>query len=305
MRNQEGAHTLATEAMLREHPVLLYVRSHPILTVGLLLMVLPTLYAMATQSWTREEGVHGPLVLATAIWLIWRRWDEIVAEATPGNLMIAVPMLALGLAAYVFGRAYNFLLIEVAAMLLVLVTIGYVFAGGRVIRKLWFPIFYMGFLIPLPGWILDALTQPLKIFVSDVTTWLLAAVGYPITQVGVTLYIAQYQLLVEDACAGLNSIISLTAVGLFYIYLLHNASWRYSLLLLAFVLPIAIAANIVRVIILVLITYYFGDEAAQGYLHDFAGIVTFVSALLFIFLLDSVLSPLRRWMGGKPDAAAT
>ncbi len=161
---------------------------------------------------------------------------------------------------------------------------------------------YTVFLIPLPGWVLDTLTQPLKIFVSDVTTWLLAAVGYPITQVGVTLYIAQYQLLVEDACAGLNSIISLTAVGLFYIYLLHNASWRYSLLLLAFVLPVAIAANIVRVIILVLITYYFGDEAAQGYLHDFAGIVTFVSALLLIFLLDSLMTPLRGWLGGKSNA---
>jgi len=244
-------------------------------------------------------------VLATAIWLIWRRWDEIVAEAKPGNMLIALPVLLLALATYVFGRAYNFLLIEVAAMLLALVTLGYAFAGGRVMRKLWFPIFYLGFLIPLPGWILDALTQPLKVFVSDVTTWLLAAFGYPITQVGVTLYIAQYQLLVEDACAGLNSIISLTAVGLFYIYLLHNASWRYSLLLLAFVLPIAVAANIVRVIILVLITYYFGDEAAQGYLHDFAGIVTFVSALLFIFLLDSLLSPLRRRMGRNDDAAAS
>ncbi len=295
---------MAVEAMHRENSVLTHVRSHPLLTLGLLVTLLPTLYAMATQSWTREEGVHGPLVLATAIWLIWRRWDEIVAEAKPGNLWLAMPVMLLAVATYVFGKAFNFLLIEVAALLLALVTIGYAFVGGAVLRKLWFPIFYLGFLIPLPGWILDSFTQPLKIFVSDVTTWLLSTAGYPITQVGVTLYIAQYQLLVEDACAGLNSLISLTAVGLFYIYLLHNASWRYSLLLLAFVLPIAIAANIVRVIILVLITYYFGDEAAQGYLHDFAGIVTFVSALLFIFLLDSLLSPLRRWMGGTSDAPA-
>ena len=87
---------------------------------------------------------------------------------------------------------------------------------------------------------LDSITQPLKLLVSDITTWLLSAAGYPITQVGVTIYIAQYQLLVEDACAGLNSLISLTAVGLFYIYLMHNASWRYSALLLALLLPIAL-----------------------------------------------------------------
>ncbi|MFQ3664715.1 MAG: archaeosortase/exosortase family protein, partial [Sphingomonadaceae bacterium] len=132
-----------------------------------------------------------------------------------------------------------------------------------------------------------------------------SAVGYPIVQVGVTLYIAQYQLLVEDACAGLNSIISLTAIGLFYIYLFHNASWRYALLLTALVLPIAIAANVVRVIILVLITYYLGDELAQGYLHDFAGIVTFVSALLFIFLIDGLLTPLRRWLSRSGHAQAS
>jgi exosortase len=123
--------------------------------------------------------------------------------------------------------------------------------------------------------------------------------------VGVTIYIAQYQLLVEDACAGLNSLISLTAVGLFYIYLMHNASWRYSALLLMLLLPIAIAANVVRVIILVLLTYYAGNEVAQGYLHDFAGIVTFVSALLLIFGIDKLLTPVRRWLtpGAEGDHA--
>ena len=293
---------MTASMQFQNNAVLQHARKYPILTLALLVTVLPTLYAMATQSWTREEGVHGPLVLATAIWLVWRRWDEIVADAKQGSLAIGLPVLLIGVATYAFGRAFNFLLIEVAALLLSLVAIAYCFVGAKVLQKLWFPIVYMLFLIPLPGWILDTLTQPLKIFVSDVTTWILSSLGYPITQVGVTLYIAQYQLLVEDACAGLNSIISLTAVGLFYIYLLHNASWRYSLLLLAFVLPIAVAANIVRVIILVLITYYFGDEAAQGYLHDSAGIVTFVSALLLIFLLDWALTPLRAWLGGKSNA---
>ena len=270
------------------------VKRYPLLALALIATILPTLYSVATESWTQESGVHGPLVLATAIWLVWRNWASIVEEARPGKMAIAVPVVLVGAALYTFGRAFNFLMIEVAALLLALLAIAYAFVGRKVLMKLWFPIFYLGFLIPLPGWILDGLTQPLKILVSDIVTWLLSALGYPISQVGVTLYIAQYQLLVEDACAGLNSIISLTAVGLFYIYLMHNASWRYSLLLLAFLLPIAIAANVIRVIILVLLTYYFGNEVAQGYLHDFAGIVTFVSALLLFFLLDQILTPIRR-----------
>ena len=274
--------------------VLEQVKRQPLLALALVVTVLPTLYATATQSWTQESGVHGPLVLATAVWLVWRNWESIREEARPGSLAIAVPVVVVGALLYTFGRSFNFLMIEVAALLLALLGIAYAYVGHKVLLKMWFPIFYLGFLIPLPGWILDGFTQPLKILVSDIVTWLLSAVGYPISQVGVTLYIAQYQLLVEDACAGLNSIISLTAVGLFYIYLMHNASWRYSLLLLALLLPIAIAANVIRVIILVLLTYYFGNEVAQGYLHDVAGIVTFVSALLLFFLLDQMLSPLRR-----------
>ncbi len=268
----------------------------PALAVGLLLTIIPTLISTAQQSWTQESGVHGPLVLATAVWLIWRNWDEIRAEARPGNLWIAVPVIVLMSFAYVFGRAFDFLLIEVAALLGALMGIAYAHVGHRVMLKNWFPLFYLLFLIPLPGWLMDSITQPLKILVSDITTFLLSAAGYPITQVGVTIYIAQYQLLVEDACAGLNSLISLTAIGLFYIYLMHNASWRYSAVLLLLLLPIAIAANVVRVMILVLLTYYAGNEVAQGYLHDFAGIVTFVSALLLIFGIDKLLSPLRRWL---------
>ena len=267
---------------------------HPLLALALLVTVIPTLFAVASESWTTEAGVHGPLVLATAIWLVWRNWTEIRAEARPGHLGAAVAVLLLASAIYLFGRAYNFLMLEMAALLLALLAIAYSFVGHQVLLKLWFPIFYLGFLIPLPGWVLDSLTQPLKILVSDIVTWMLSGIGYPIVQMGATLYIAQYQLLVEDACAGLNSIISLTAVGLFYIYLMHNASWRYSVLLLFFLLPIAIAANVIRVIILVLLTYYAGNEVAQGYLHDTAGLVTFVSALLLFFLLDQLLAPVRR-----------
>ena len=281
--------------------VLEQVKRQPLLALALVVTVLPTLYATATQSWTQESGVHGPLVLATAVWLVWRNWESIREEARPGNLAIAAPVVVVGALLYTFGRSFNFLMIEVAALLLALLGIAYAYVGHKVLLKMWFPIFYLGFLIPLPGWILDGFTQPLKILVSDIVTWLLSAVGYPISQVGVTLYIAQYQLLVEDACAGLNSIISLTAVGLFYIYLMHNASWRYSLLLLALLLPIAIAANVIRVIILVLLTYYFGNEVAQGYLHDFAGIVTFVSALLLFFLVDQILSPIRRRLNPNPQ----
>ncbi len=267
-------------------------RHWPLLAGGLA-MGLPTLFAMARGPWSIESGVHGPIVLATGLWLILRRLPDIMARMQPGNVAMVIAGLVIALPAYAFGRAFDFISVEVAALLLAILAVAYSYVGTPVVRMMWFPIFYLAFLIPVPGWLLDAVTQPLKLLVSQVVTNTLTEFGYPVARIGVTIYVASYQLLVEDACAGLNSLVSLSAIGLFYVYMLRGSNWRYSLLLLALVIPIAIAANCIRVAALVLITFYFGDGAAQGYLHNFAGMVTFTSALLFIFLIDKLLTPLR------------
>ncbi len=263
------------------------------LLLGVLAMALPTLFSLGRGPWSTESGVHGPIVIATGGWLIARRWPEIRARMVPGFMPLAFAGLAIAVPAYAFGRAFDFISVEVAALLLALLSVSYAYVGPAVLRMMWFPIFYLAFIIPIPGWLLDAITQPLKLFVSETVARVLALFGYPIAHVGVTIYVSTYQLLVEDACAGLNSLVSLSAIGLFYVYMLRGSNWRYSVLLLALVLPIAVAANCIRVAALVLITYHFGDGAAQGYLHGFAGMVTFTSALLFIFLIDKLLTPLR------------
>ncbi|WP_226895993.1 exosortase V [Polymorphobacter sp. PAMC 29334] len=269
---------------------------HALLFVGATALFLPTIASLGVGPWSTEAGVHGPLVLATGIWLIVRRSAEIRAAAQPGSLGIAVAAMAVAVIGYTFGRAFDFISVEVASMLLAYGAVAYSFLGAAVLRLMWFPIVYLAFMIPIPGSVLDTATQPLKAIVSQSVTSVLGSFGYPVARVGVTIYVAQYQLLVEDACAGLNSLISLTAIGLFYVYVMRNTNWRYSVLLLILVLPIAILANCIRVAALVLLTYYFGDAVAQGFLHKFAGMVTFTSALLFIFLIDALLSPVRTWL---------
>jgi exosortase len=171
--------------------------------------------------------------------------------------------------------------------------------GLKLMLKNWFPLLYLAFAIPAPSYVIADLTSPLKHFVSYVATNGLQAVGYPIEREGVTIIIAQYQLLVEDACSGLNSLIGLTAITLMYIYLMHGTSWRYSLLLLCFVIPIAIVANIIRIVILCLLTYYFGDQVAQSFLHFAAGIMLFSTALLLVFAVDKGLSFIRPKLMGQ------
>lgn len=268
--------------------------SHWPLIVGILALVVPSFISLARQVWSTEAGVHGPIVLATGVWLIVRRAGEIKAVRRPGSNAVTAAIIGLSLLFYVFGRAFDFIFLEIGALGGVLVGLFYLLCGGEAVRRMWFPIFYLGFLIPLPGWFVDQITAPLKSYISWSATELLQRVGYPVAREGVTLYIAQYQLLVEDACAGLNSIISLTAISLFYIYILHNANWRYSLFLVLWIIPVAMLANLVRVLALVLITYYWGNAAAQGYLHSTAGLVMFATALIGIFAVDGLMTPVRK-----------
>jgi exosortase len=260
------------------------------LLIGLAALCLPSFVSLAQQTWSTEQGVHGPIVLATGLWLLYRAWPEVRALKAPGNIALACIVALPSFGLYAFARAFDFLSIEIAALGGVLIATFYAIYGAQATKRLWFPILYLFFLVPPPGWAIDLATASLKTFVSYASMVLLHFVGYPITRIGVTLYVAQYQLLVEDACSGMNSIVSLSAVSLFYIYLMHAASWRYALFLMGWILPIAILANIIRVIILVLLTYHMGNEAAQGFLHNTAGMVMFVTALLGIFGIDKVFS---------------
>jgi exosortase len=159
---------------------------------------------------------------------------------------------------------------------------------------LWFPLVYITFVVPLPGAVVDATTATLKQQISVLTEEILYAAGYPIARVGVTLSIGQYQLLVADACSGLHSIFSLSALGTLYLYLRSGGGLARSAIVLCSIIPIAFAANVVRVIVLVLITYYWGDGAGQGFLHEFSGMVLFIAGLSLLIGVDGLAGLLLR-----------
>ncbi|KQR88222.1 hypothetical protein ASG07_04265 [Sphingomonas sp. Leaf343] len=252
-------------------------------------MAVPTIVTLGQQVWTLEIGAHGPIVLATGIWLLATQRQDVGAISRPGPPWQIAAIMVPALLLYVFGRAFDFISLETLAVYAALLAAALSLVGWRAMAANWFPLFYLAFLIPPPGWLIDKITSPLRMFISYTVTNALHALGYPISREGVTMTVAQYQLLVEDACSGMNSIIGLTAITLLYIYLMHRASWRYALLLVAFILPIAIVVNMVRVTVLVLLTYYYGDAVAQGFLHVTAGMMLFVLALLLVFALDAGL----------------
>lgn len=162
------------------------------------------------------------------------------------------------------------------------------------------PTVLLIFMVPLPATLVIAVTTPLKSAVSAVASSLLYTLGYPIGRSGVVLTVGPYQLLVADACAGLNSMFTLEALGLLYMNIMNYKSAVRNVALALLIVPISFVANIVRVCILVLVTYHFGDEAGQGFVHGFAGMVLFIVALTLILLVDYGFSFVHRRLVRRP-----
>jgi exosortase B len=258
--------------------------------LGLAILLGPTFYDLFTGPWVGEEQGHGPIIFGLALWLIYRRWPEVLAATTPPRASwTGWPILVIGLAAHVLGRSQKILMLEVMSIIFVMMAVLLVKRGGRALAVLWFPFFFMIFMVPLPSEFVAAVTMPMKMAVSWATEHVLFAFGYPISRSGVILQIGQYQLLVADACAGLQTLLTLEALGLFYLNLMRHPSAFRNIGLAMFIIPISFSANVIRVVVLTLITYYFGDAAGQGFLHGFAGMVLFVTALVLILSVDNAL----------------
>lgn len=271
------------------------------IALGLLVLYVPTLFMLARTIWPTDEQGHGPIVLAIAAWLAWQRRSAL--RALPASVVswAGTPLFVFGLAGYVLGRSQSIDTLEVGSFIPVALGLLLLTKGWRGVRVMAFPLFFVLFMIPLPGLLVQTITTPLKAGASYAAETILHAIGYPVARSGVLLYVGPYQLLVADACAGLNSMFTLEAMGLLYLNIMRYTSIARNVALAVLTIPIAFAANVIRVITLILVTFHLGDAAGQGFLHGFAGMVLFVAALLLILFVDTLLGMLP-WFRRMPQA---
>lgn len=260
--------------------------------LGLAVMYVPSYIDLAQGLWQQDSYAHGPIILAVTAWLAWRQRGALEGEPEGSALFAGGVVLALGLALYIVGRSQSVALFEVGSHVPVFAGTVLLLGGWHALRRLWFALFFLVFLVPLPGFVIYAITGPLKDFVSLMVDNILYGFGYPVARSGVVLSIGQYQLLIADACAGLNSIYSLAALGFLYLYLTASGNRARAAVLLASIVPIALAANLLRVLALALVTFHFGYAAGQGFFHASAGMALFAAALLLLLSLDALLRQL-------------
>ena len=285
-----------------------------VLSLGLLALVAPTLWRLAHWVWPSDEQGHGPLVLGVSVWLMIKGWPaggprsvsehaaaRVGSDDGPGTWgpALALTGLSIALLTYAFGRSQAILMAEVGSLILAVSSLVLLHLGWKGLRALAFPLAFLLFMIPLPEALVAAVTAPMKMAVSTVAAWALQAADQPVARSGVMLTAGPYQLLVADACAGLNTLFTLEALGLLYLHLRGHGAWWRNAVMATLVVPIAFTANVLRVITLVMVTLVWGDAAGQGYAHGLAGMSLFLAALLLLLAADALVglaaAAWRRW----------
>jgi exosortase len=274
-----------------------------VLGLGVAALAIPTLVENFQQYWSLDEGAQVPITLAIGSWLLARRWPAMQTAASArhptapswgrASIWITIGLWLADSVLYVLGRVGDQFLVESYALYGFLLIGIYALFGARGLRAGGFPLVYLLFSLPIPFFLSQALTTHLRLGVTEAIVDFFQACGFTIVKDGLTIMVDQYQLAVEEACSGMNSLFSLSAIGLVYVYLRRPGRTLYYVLMLAPIVGFAIFSNFVRIAILVFLTHTFGDAVAQSLLHEATGFMTFAVALGGVIALDALVGP---WM---------
>lgn len=257
--------------------------------IAFALLYVPAYYRLTQTIWSSDEYGHGPIILGVSFWLLYTLRHRIAEAPTQPRPLLGWGTIVVSLLLFAAGRSQDIIMFEIGSQVGVLAGLLLAFKGGAALRVAWFPLVFQIFMVPLPEALVAAVTGPLKSAVSAVAAYVLYLANYPIGRSGVILTVGPYQLFVADACAGLNTMFTLEALGLLYMNLMRYTNPVRNVALAVLLVPIAFLANVVRVVILVLVTFHFGDEAGQGFVHSFAGMVLFLVALVLMLVVDHIL----------------
>lgn len=262
------------------------------LAAGLGALLLASYARFFAGVWNDAGSEHGPIIVAIALFLFWHQRHAFAKAQPPANSWPGVLLIGAGLLLFLFGVRTRIAPIEALSHLPLVAGALWLAGGAALLRRFWLALLFLLLSVPPPSFLLGMATANLKDLVSSAAVELLYRFGYPIARDGFVITIGSYQLLVAEACSGMNSLISLSAVGMLYLYLVPQAKLWQTALAVCSILPIAVAANIMRIVILTLITYHFGDAAGQGFLHEFAGFAMFGFSLLAFGAISALLAKL-------------
>jgi exosortase len=260
-----------------------------IATVAALMLWLywPTLGHLLAQWWQDPNFSHGFLVPLFSAFVVWQQRGELT-RLDPRPAWSGVGVIALGLCVLIIGQMGAELFLSRISLLIVLAGLTVLFLGWNFFRALLFPWAFLLLMIPIPAIIFNQITFPLQLLASRVSSAILPLLGVPVLREGNVIHLPFITLEVAEACSGIRSLISLLTLAIIYGYLLEKRLWVRCLLAVASV-PIAVAANCVRIIGTGLLVQYWDPEKAEGYFHLSWGWIIFVVSLAMLYALHGLI----------------
>ncbi len=267
----------------------------PLHWLGLLLVVFmvgvlyaPVVPGMVSDWYHDPNYSHGFLIPLIAAYFAWERWPQLKEAEYDINIWGLV-VIAGSLLLLVFGYAGTEYFSMRVSLVFLLAGLLLYFCGFEVLRILVLPLVFLLFMVPLPYIVYDALAFPLKLLVTKYSVAALKFLGIVVWREGNIIIFPETVLEVADACSGMRSLMSLLAISTAYAFMLKSSN-RRRLLLLLLALPIAVLTNMLRVIGTGILAQYYGAAAAQGFFHEFAGLVVFGLAMALLILVGTFLS---------------
>ena len=252
--------------------------------VGLYFPVLTSL----VHDWsTNDNYSHGFFIPLISGYMVYALREELGRIAVrPANWGFIV--LLAGLGQLYVARVGSEYFLQRTSLILVLLGMVLFLWGRELTKKLLLPIGYLLFMVPIPAIIWNKIAFPMQLFSSAVTERVIQAIGIPVFREGNVLHLAQTTLEVVDACSGLRSLTTMFALAAALAWFSDFASWKKWLLFFT-AAPVAIFANIVRLTATAGLASFYGEKVAQGFLHDFSGLFTFVFGLTLLVLTSKIL----------------
>jgi exosortase len=240
----------------------------------------PTL-AHLFGEWMRDpQYSHGPLVPLFSGVLLWLRRDRFPAHVVPAALS-GLGLLAFGGACRIFAGFMYIDWLESASLLPCLLGLILAFGGWAVLRWMLAPVLFLIFMIPMPYRTTIWLGFPLQQLATTVSTYALQTLGQPAIAEGNTILIRDFQLSIVKACSGLSMMVTFITFAV-AVCLVVKKPFPDKLLILLSAIPIALAANVIRIVITGLMFLHVSDHAAAAVFHDAAGWIMMPLALMFL-----------------------
>lgn len=259
-----------------------------ILIAALIYCYWPTLNGLVNAWSNSEEYSHGFFIVPICAYIVWTKWQTLT-DFTVKPSVWGLPIVIISLLTYVVGKYAGIeTLASVSLIPFVAGSIHFLF-GYKMLKVLIFPVFFLLFMIPIPSQVFSALTIPLQLFVSKASVLVAQLFQIPIYREGNVIHLPNYTMQVVQACSGLRSMISLLTLSAIFSYLTMRSNVLRSILFVSGI-PIAILVNIVRVLLTILIYYYYNYNLAEGSIHTAFGVFIFILALGLLIGMKGVLS---------------